>query len=58
MDEYFNHPSPEQLATIEDYIKDFVAVREMIYAINFPDGLPLDSKILRDRLAECRLKKR
>lgn len=58
MDEYFNHPSPEQLATIEDSIKDFVAVREMIYAINFPDGLPLDSKILRDRLAERRLKKK
>jgi len=57
MDEYFNHPSPEQLATIEDSIKDFVAVREMIYAINFPDGLPLDSKILRDRLAERRFKK-
>jgi uncharacterized protein (TIGR02172 family) len=57
MDEYFDHPSPDKLTAIEETIKDFVAVREMIYAINFPEGAPLDQKILRDRLAERRAKK-
>jgi uncharacterized protein (TIGR02172 family) len=57
MNEYFDHPSPDKLTAIEETIKDFVAVREMIYAINFPEGAPLDQKILRDRLAERRAKK-
>lgn len=57
MDEYFGHPSPEELAQHEKQIRQFVAVRNLIYALNFPEMAEDDEKIVREGIAEFRASK-
>lgn len=57
MADYFNHPSPEELAQHEKTIRQFVAIRNLIYALNFPEMAEDDKKIVREGIAEFRAAK-
>jgi uncharacterized protein (TIGR02172 family) len=57
IEEYFNHPSPEELAQHEKTIRQFVAIRNLIYTINFPEMAAEDQKIVREGIAEFRASK-